>query len=683
MGRPKLHHLALCLLVAAQALAGGSADHAIGELVYALETGTPEAIKSIAIWQWQDEKLPEPVQRAFRDDLEIALIQSARFQYFHRERFRQILRERQLTLARLLDPAAMKAAAAAGINAFLSIEVVDAAVAHPELKDHDTHTVLLAKLTDAATAAVVWAGYIEGTNQPVLRNLLGNTKPKDGQTRYRQVAAAIAAGLKASGLAEAEIKTITLSSPPKDAEPDTGIGIRNPDDAPFDLEAFQDELLLAVVGSQAHAYVDPAHIGRLVAQWKADSDAAAAANTQALAQSFALDGYLFGEIRSSDADALELSMRLVSLKDGSEAWAGKFRGIDTLGRIEPREVPQPPAPRAEPPPPAELTLEDIELPLKPPVPMPELLPLPEGPPPPKGVNPVLALLYLPIGLPRDALDTTFHAADRVPLVGAVTSGLYRYGGIAHLCRLGTGEAFMQPVLSHEALSYGQLHSPARWSLLPNAHSWGLAPRDDHETIRAYAAELDRVRTDNEKRLTDWRTAEQARKKHNDDALTTLRSRNAAQLRAWEQTAARVRRDNATAQQRFERDKAAIDEHNLRAARINRVTSSVYRLTDALAPRKARPRYVPPKPEPPPANPKPAPPKPDPPAAGPKPPVIGPKPPVVAPRPRPRPMPKPLLKPNWPAVDPPPLPAPKPAPKPVPKPIAKPAPAPLPGPPAEQ
>jgi hypothetical protein len=60
--------------------------------------------------------------RAFRDDLEVALIQSPRFQYFNRERFRQILLENRLTLAQLAAPDAMKAAAAAGIDAFLGLE---------------------------------------------------------------------------------------------------------------------------------------------------------------------------------------------------------------------------------------------------------------------------------------------------------------------------------------------------------------------------------------------------------------------------------------------------------------------------------------------------------------------------------------------------------------------------------
>ena len=745
--------VACALLAPAAGWAAQPVDDAIGTLVAALEQGAPEELQTLAIWVWQDEKLTDPVRRAFRDDLEIALIQSPRFQYFHRERFRQILRERQLTLTRLLDPAAMKAVAAAGINGFLSIEVRDAFCAHPELEGMETHCVLLATLTDAATAAVVWAGYIEGTNPTALRALLGTVKPQNGRTRYRRIAQAVAEGLKASGLAEAEIKTITLSRPPEKAEPDVGIGIRNPDKAPFDLAAFQDELLLAVVGTQTYRYVDPIHIARLVAQWKADSEATAQANTQALAKSFALDGYLFGEIRSAEENALGLSVRLVSLKDGSEAWAGKFAGVDDVLRLEPREMPQPPVPREEPAEPEALTLEDIERPLKSPVPMPDLLLLPTGPEPPRRFNPLTALLYLPFGLPRDALDTTFLVADRIPLVGGATSALYRYGGIAHLTRLGTRKEFVDDVLSHKALTYGQLQSrdryPTRfplvdsagrqaagrsdyllqislgtlaigdaldavivtvdrtpvlgtlatpvllplsygwrqlpsdaeryvsqvspgspenrltygslatdhaWSLLPNARSWVAdwsTPAERREAVRAFAETLEQTAEENERRVAEWQKAETARQQYNTDALKTLRERNAAQRRAWEQALARVRRDNQTDRQRFERDRQVVEEHNLRAARINAVTASVFNLVEALQPRKPRPA---PQPRPRPV------PKPEP-----------------VPKPKPVPKPEPAPKPEPPKPDPPPKPEPAPAPRPAPLPGPLPAPLPAPGP----
>jgi len=703
-----------CLtLLAPGARAASPASGAVADLVAALEQGAPEEIKTLAIWQFLDDKLTDPLRRAFRDDLEIALIQCPRFQYFHRQRFRQILRERQLTLAKLLDPAAMKAAAAAGIHAFLSVEIVDAACAHPELKDIDTHCVALAKLTDARTAAIAWAGYIEGVNQPALRTLLAATSPRDGTTRYRQIATAIARSLAASGLADAGVKTITLSSPPKDADPDTGIGIRNPDHAPFDLKTFQDELLLAIARTKPIAYVDPTHIARLIAQWNADSDTVADTNKKALAEAFALDGYLFGEIRRADDASLELSTRLVSLKDGSEAWAGKFAATDDLLRLQPREVPQPPVPREEPPEPAELTLEDIERPLKPPVPQPKPLPLPDGPSPRRRLNPIAALLYLPLGLPRDALDTAFVVADRVPLAGGLTSAVYRYGGIAHLTRAGTAPRFRRDALSGEALTYGQLRSrdeyptrfplihsartrynsranyllqlslgtltafdlldtatstidrtpvagtlttplllplsyawrhvpddgdlyvpqvaPARpenrltygslatehpWSLLPNARSWPTTfatPRERATAERAFAQQHQAIVQHNAKQLADWHAAEQARTRDNDQALATLRQRNATQRRTWEQGVARVRRENQLAQQRYQRDKQAADDHNTKAARINLIAASVFDLRKALAPPKRRPapnirpRRPTPKPKP---APKPAP-KPEP------------------------------------------------------------------------
>ena len=677
---------ALCIvLVATHAWAAVSIDHAIGQLVAQLEKGAPEAIKTLAVWQWQDAKLTEPLRRAFRDDAEIALIQSKRFQYFHRERFRQILRERQLTLSKLLDPAAMKAAAAAGINGFLSIEVLDASCAHAELKDMDTHCVLLAKLTDATTAAVVWAGYVEGTNPTALRTVFGRTKPQNGRSHYRQIAEGIADGLKASGLAGAGVKAITLSSPTKDAE--AGIGIRNPDKLQFDLKAFQDELLLAVVGTKAFAYVDPSHIGGLVAHWKRDSDAVAEANKKTLSEAFALEGYLFGEVRGGSDTALELSMRIVSLKDGSEAWAGKFAGTDDLLRIEPREVPQAPVPRDEPTEPAELTLVDIERPLKPPVPQPELLPRPDGPRPPARFNSITALLYLPIGLPRDVLDTAFMVADRVPLAGAATSAVYRYGGIAHLCRAGTSKGLLGQVTSHEALTYGQLRSrdryPTRfpliqsansrwgsranyllqlslgtltvfdlvdaatsaidrtpvvgtvatplllpldyawrhvpddadvyvpqvtplrpenrltygsldtdhaWSLLPNARSWlfaTTAPDDRTTATTEFALELEKTLKENKRRHAQWIAAEQARKSYNEKALATLRQRNDRQRRQHEQAVAHVRRENQLAQQRYQRDKQTVEDHNLRAARIRAIATHVFGLQQALAPRKPR------------------------------------------------------------------------------------------------
>jgi len=721
--------LALAALAApTPARAGAAADHAIAQLVSRLEHGVPidpdapeQNIHGIAVWQWLDEKLTEPVRRAFRDDLEIRLIQSPRFQYFNRERFRQILRERQISLAHLADPAAMKAFAAAGIDAFLSVEVLDAACAHPELEDLDAHCVLLAKLTDARTATIAWAGVIEGSNPPVVKAILEKAKPVSGTTRYRQVAAAIAASIArtdplkdpepAAGAAPPaeppRVKVITLSTPSKDGS--AGIGIANPDNLPFDLKAFQDELLVAIAATPNYAYIDPTHIQRLVATWTADSEAAAAEGKKTLAQAFALDGYLFGDLRGGDDDSLELSMRIVSLADSSEAWAGKFKGANAFLKIGPRALPQPPVPREEPPEPEALTLEDIERPLKPPIPQPELDPLPELPTPPRLFNPLGAALYVPIGLPRDALDAAFHVADRVPLLGAATSAVYRYAGFAHLCRLGTRERFMDEVTSSRTLTYGQLQardefptffplvtsarrhysssanyilqaslgtltifdlldatystidrtpfvgtvatpvllplnyawrlvpddrqtycrqvSPGRpesrltfgsldtehpWSLLPNARSWPFTfstPAARNRTYREFAERHARAASENDKRLGEWLAAEEARKRANEEALTTLRDRNAQLRRKYQQDLANVRRDNATARQRFENDKKTAEDHNLHAERVNILSRTMLDLPSALAPKPIPKPPAPPARRPPaaaPATPRPAP-----------------------------------------------------------------------------
>ena len=366
---------------------------------------------------------------------------------------------------------------------------------------------------------------------------------------------------------------------------------------------------------------------------------------------------------------------------------------------------------------------------------------------------LFSAFYLPIGLPRDVLDGVFVVADRIPLAGAVTSSIYRYGGIAHLTRLGTAKPVREAVFTNRALTFGQLASrdeyPTRfplvqsararytsrsqyllhmtlgaaaagdlldativtidrtplvgtlttpalrplsyawrhvpddrdvyvpqvtalapenrltygslftehaWSLLPNAHSWLTSystPREEREALEAFAADHEAITKENEQRMADWRAAEAARKKHNDEALATLRTRNAAQRRAWDQAVARIRRDNQTAQQRYLRDKQAAEDHNQRAARINRVTATVFDLEGAIAPRKPRPL---PRPRPRPR------------------PVPKPKP-VPKPTPKPEP-PKPAPKPQ-PAPKPAPAPAPKPAPAPAPKPAPAPAPAPAP------
>ncbi|NQT54165.1 hypothetical protein HQ576_19065, partial [bacterium] len=451
-----------------------SAIHAIRQLVAQLVAEAPATSQALAAWQWKDDSLPAAVRDAFRDDLEVALIQSGRFRYFHRDRFRQVLKEHRLTLGQLVDPAAMQAVAAAGIDSFLSVEILDTSAGHPEYDGLDTHTAILAKVTDARTAAVVWAAYVEGANPKGVRALFGAAPPKAPiggmhTTRYRQLATAIAGGLHARLGRAGAIKTITLSTPPKDAT--AGIGIVNPHGAPFDLKQFEDELLLAIVATKAFAYVDPGHIAQLVAQWTQDGEAAAAAGKQALAQKFSIDGYLFGTLRSGDATSTRLSMRLVSLKDGSEAWAGKYAGSDTVVREPRREPPQPPVPRGEPVPPVELSLEDIERPLKPPIPRPELAEAPPSPQADKSFNLFGTLFYPVLGLPRDAVDLTFLTADRVPLAGAVTSVVYRYSGLGFLCRIGTGRRFRRDLSSSRALTYGQLRSRDQYpTLMPLVQS---------------------------------------------------------------------------------------------------------------------------------------------------------------------------------------------------------------------
>ena len=476
--------LALLALLAAiaPARAATCVDQAIQQLTAQLEDGAPEeTINGVAIWLWLDDKLPEPLRRAFRDDLEIALINSPRFQYFNRDRFRQVLREHQVTVAQLADPATMKAFAAAGIDAFLSVEVLDTSFAHPEFKEQDAYCVLLAKLTEARTASIAWAGFIEGANPIALKALLGDTKAARGSTRYRELATAIAEGLRKANPLEPppaaegaepnpaapapaaapaadtpKLKLITLSNPNKDGS--AGIGIQNPINAAFDVKVFQDELLVALSRTGNHAYVDPTHIARLVAAWTRDSEATATANKKALAEAFALDGYLFGEIRSADDRSVELSIRLVNLHNGAEAWAGKFRGADSYLHTEPKPLPEPPVPRDDPKEPTPLTLDDIERPLTPPVPQPDLAPLPDIPAPPQFFNPVGALLYLPVGLPRDALDTVFQTTDRIPILGAATTALYRHAGLSFLCRAGTRQRFLDDVSTGRSLTCGQLAS---------------------------------------------------------------------------------------------------------------------------------------------------------------------------------------------------------------------------------
>jgi len=805
MRAPRALLAALCLLApSAPVRAAACVDQAIQQLVAQLEDGAPEqTINGIAIWLWLDDKLPEPVRRAFRDDLEIALINSPRFQYFNRDRFRQILREHQITLAQLADPAAMKAFAAAGIDGFLSIEVLDTSFGHPDFKEQDAYCVILAKLTDAKTAAIAWAAFIEGANPVALKALLGDTKPEAGSTRYRQLATAIADSLSrtnpldpqptaAAGAdpnpaapaaaAGAKPKIITLSNPTKDGA--AGIGIQNPLNAPFDLKTFQDELLVALAKTGHYAYVDPSHIARLVAAWARDSEATAAANKAALAQTFALDGYLFGEIRSAADRSIELSIRLVNLRDGSEAWAGKFTGTDTHLHLEPKPLPEPPVPRDEPKAPAPLTLEEIERPLKPPIPQPELVALPEIPTPPQLPNPLAALAYTALGLPRDAVDGVFITLDRVPLVGAPTTALYRGTGLAWLCRLGAHEHFVEDITTGRALTQGQLASAdpfptffplitsARsnpgggsnyilqlslgtlsifdlldatystfdrmplvgavatpvtlplnyawrsvpddrdayraqiapgsprglltfgslstaqpWSLFPNARSWPFTfatPWAKASTYRAYAQRYDAAVNANEKLLADWVAQEEARRKYNDDALATLRQRNADLQRRYQQQLDNIRRDNEADIQRYNNDRKAAEEHNLRAKTLNAIAEVVLDLPGALVPKPPRPA-VPRKPRPlprvpvaPPATP------PATPAVGPVPvpvpaPVPAPAPaPAPAPRPRPvRPAPKAPVEPEDPGV----APAPK-APVPQPPPAA-PAPAPVPAPKAPE
>jgi len=714
--------LALAILAPASPARGAAClDQAIQQLVAQVEDGAPEeTINGIAIWLWLDEKLPEPIRRAFRDDLEIALINSPRFQYFNRDRFRQLLREHQTTLAQLADPAAMKAFAAAGIDGFLSIEVLDTSFAHPDFPEQDAYCTLLAKLTDAKTASIAWANFIEGANPAAIKKLLGDAKPTKGTTRYRELARAIAESIRkanpleppptvAAGAEpnpaapapaapeeakEPTLKLITLSTPNKDGT--AGIGIQNPINATFDLKAFQDELLVALCRTGNHAYVDPTHIARLVAAWTRDSEATATANKQALAQAFALDGYLFGEIRSAEGTSVEVSMRLTNLHDGSEAWAGKFTGADSFLSLEPKPLPDPPVPREDPKEPAPLTLEEIERPLKPPVPQPDLAPLPEIPTPPRCFNPLAALLYIPLGLPRDAIDTLFLTTDRIPLLGAATTPLYRHAGIAAFCRLGTDERFRDDITTGRALTWGQLASqdpyptllplvtsarrnPAGssnyilqlslgtltifdildatyagldrtpivgalttpitlplnygwrsvpddrrdyvaeiapgsprsrltygslrtaqpWSLLPNARSslfTFAVPWSKARTYRDYARRYDEAVKANDKLLADWLAAEEARRKYNDDALKTLRQRNADLQRRYQQELEAVRRDNETALQNYQRDKRAAEEHNLRAKTLNALAQSVLDLPGALTPKPPRPA-IPRKPRP--------------------------------------------------------------------------------------
>jgi hypothetical protein len=136
----------------------------------------------------------------------------------------------------------------------------------------------------------------------------------------------------------------------------------------------------------------------------------------------------------------------------------------------------------------------------------------------------------------DLVDCIYTGVERTPVVGTLVTPVLLPISYAWRHVPDDRDIYVPQVTPGRPecrLTYGSLATEHSYSMFPNARSWSFTfatPGARKATYRAFYEEHKATADENRARLKAWHTAEEERRKYNDDALDTLRKRNRDQQR---------------------------------------------------------------------------------------------------------------------------------------------------------
>jgi len=206
--------LAGCLAVmcGAEALAAPSHDNLRARMLADLEAELPAGVRTIGFWYLENERAPSLDIDIFREDLEIAIIQSGRFQFVNREMFDRALQEMTFCsdVSCLVNPEFMQRfGQARGLDAVLYGQVLDASENYPDLKGRDYFVTVQLKAISTSTSSVIWSKEITGVNVGNIQARIGRLPDELSLTREESLAAEVSRLLAGSqGVRNAGVRSI-------------------------------------------------------------------------------------------------------------------------------------------------------------------------------------------------------------------------------------------------------------------------------------------------------------------------------------------------------------------------------------------------------------------------------------------------------------------------------------------
>ena len=196
------------------AWAGSSRDDLAAKMLTSLEGEIPAEVKTLGFWYLENDVAPSLDIELLREDLEIAIINSDRFDFVDRDLLARALQEANLCqdLGCLINPEfVQKVGKARGIDALVYGEVTDASEGYPTLRENDYFVTVLMKAISTSTSAVIWSKEITGLNIEAILARIGRLPTEESLYREEGFAREVARFMMASGkIREANIRTLLL-----------------------------------------------------------------------------------------------------------------------------------------------------------------------------------------------------------------------------------------------------------------------------------------------------------------------------------------------------------------------------------------------------------------------------------------------------------------------------------------
>lgn len=323
-GRSLIGSVAVTLLIGASSVLPAFAQTSQQDLMFwmqkAMEEELPADVKTIGFWHLENKVASSLDIDLFREDLEIAIIQSKRFVFVNRELLGRALKEMNLCtdLGCLVNPQYMQQfGRAQGIDALVYGEIIDASEAHPELAGTDYYVTVELKAISTATSAIIWAKEITGVNLTNIRARIGRLPDEDALWREEGFARQFATFLRASeAILKADVRTILF------------LQFEDRSGAYADMGELYRALGNAVVRDTGLKLVDRGNLEQLLKEQQLVLDSIVDPSRRSqVGQLYGVDAFVFGRIRKATPDSIVCAVRVSDVESNVDLDAKVVSGV--------------------------------------------------------------------------------------------------------------------------------------------------------------------------------------------------------------------------------------------------------------------------------------------------------------------------------------------------------------------